>query len=87
MSAASSTRLLARAEDVLDDLVNAQLIESTGDGSGLDSQYRFHDLIRVFARERLAAEESAAERKAALERALGALLLPGREGPPPVLRR
>jgi DNA-binding SARP family transcriptional activator len=65
---------LSAAEDLLDDLVNAQLIEVVGDGSGLDSQYRFHDLIRVFARERLATEESAAQRLAALERALGALL-------------
>jgi DNA-binding SARP family transcriptional activator len=64
---------LADAEDLLDDLVSAQLIETAG-GSGLDSQYRFHDLTRVFARERLAAEEPAAERKAALERALGGLL-------------
>ena len=62
------------AEDVLDDLVATRLIETAGDGSGVHSQYRFHDLIRVFARERLAAEETAAERKAALERALGALL-------------
>jgi DNA-binding SARP family transcriptional activator len=64
----------AYAEDLLDDLVNAQLIEISGGGSGVHSQYRFHDLIRVFARERLAAEESAAERQAALERALGVLL-------------
>lgn len=64
---------LADAEDLLDHLVNAQLVEITN-GSGVESQYRFHDLIRVFARERLAAEETAAERKAALERALGALL-------------
>ena len=74
MSAALLDLPLAHAEDLLDDLVNAQLIEATGSGSGVHSQYRFHDLIRVFARERLAAEESAAERKAALERALGALL-------------
>jgi DNA-binding SARP family transcriptional activator len=65
---------LAHAEDALDELINARLIETTGSGSGVHSQYRFHDLIRVFARERLAAEEPAAERKAALERALGALL-------------
>jgi len=65
---------IGHAGDLLDDLVTAQLIETAGIGSGVDSQYRFHDLIRVFARERLAAEEPAAERKAALERALGALL-------------
>ena len=65
---------LTDAEDLLDDLVSAQLVETTGGGSGVDSQYRFHDLIRVFAREHLATEEAAADRKAALERALGALL-------------
>ena len=61
----------AAAEDSLDDLVDAQLIETAGTVPG---QYRFHELVRVFARERLAAEEPAAERDAALQRALGALL-------------
>ncbi|MEO3810289.1 BTAD domain-containing putative transcriptional regulator [Sphaerisporangium sp. B11E5] len=62
------------AQDLLDELADAQLIESAGPGYGVHSQYRFHDLVRVFARERLAAEETAAERKTALERALGTLL-------------
>jgi DNA-binding SARP family transcriptional activator len=74
VSAALLDLPLEPAEDLLDDLVNAQLVETTGSGSGVHSEYRFHDLIRVFARERLAAEEPAAERRAALERALGALL-------------
>ncbi len=74
VSAALLDEALPDAEDLLDDLVNAQLIEATGVGSGVLSRYRFHDLIRVFARERLAAEEPTAERTAALERALGALL-------------
>jgi DNA-binding SARP family transcriptional activator/tetratricopeptide (TPR) repeat protein len=74
LSAALLDRPLSVAEDVLDDLISAQLVESAGGGSGVHSQYRFHDLIHVFAREHLAAEEPAAERKAALERALGALL-------------
>jgi DNA-binding SARP family transcriptional activator/tetratricopeptide (TPR) repeat protein len=65
---------LAAAEDLLDDLVSAQLVEIGGNASAGHSQYRFHDLIRVFARERLAAEDSPAERMAALERVLGALL-------------
>ena len=65
---------LADAEDLLDDLVSAHLVEISGSGYGVHSQYRFHDLIRVFARERLAREESAADRKSLLERALGALL-------------
>jgi DNA-binding SARP family transcriptional activator len=60
------------AGDLLDDLVTAQLIEVVG--TGLQSQYQFHDLIRVFARERLAAEEPVAGRMATLERVLGALL-------------
>ena len=74
MNAALLDLPLARAEDLLDDLVQAQLIQAVGTGSGVHSQYRFHNLVRVFARERLAAEEPAAEREAALERALGALL-------------
>jgi hypothetical protein len=74
LSAALLDRPLSEAEDLMDDLVNAQLIETVGGGSGANSQYQFHELIRVFARERLAAEESAADRKAALERALGAVL-------------
>jgi DNA-binding SARP family transcriptional activator len=63
------------ADDVLDELVSARLIEPIGIGSGAYGQYRFHDLIRLFARERLTAEEPAAQQRAALERALGALLL------------
>jgi DNA-binding SARP family transcriptional activator/Tfp pilus assembly protein PilF len=73
LSAALLDWPLPEAKDLFDELVSAQLIDTIG-GSGAYSQYRFHDLIRVFARERLAAEESAADRKAALERALGAVL-------------
>ncbi|MFG1879230.1 BTAD domain-containing putative transcriptional regulator [Sphaerisporangium sp. NPDC049003] len=63
----------ADAADLFDELADAQLIETAG-GYGVHSLYRFHDLIRVFARECLASEETSAERKAALERVLGALL-------------
>ncbi|WP_037969752.1 AfsR/SARP family transcriptional regulator [Streptosporangium amethystogenes] len=62
------------AQDLLDDLADTQLIEATDTGYGVHGQYRFHDLIRVFARERLATEEAVADRKAALERVLGGLL-------------
>lgn len=62
------------AQDLLDDLADAQLVETTDAGYGVQSQYRFHDLIHVFARERLAAEETTADRNAALERVLGGLL-------------
>lgn len=74
VSAALLDRPLYETQDLLDDLADAQLIETTGIGHGVHSQYRFHDLIRVFARERLAAEETAAERRAALGRVLGGLL-------------
>lgn len=65
---------LADAQDLLDDLVDAQLLEIDGNEAGMSAQYRFHDLIRVFARERLATEDTVGDRNAALERVLGALL-------------
>ena len=64
----------ATGQELLDELTDAHLVDITDVGSGVHSQYRFHDLVRVFARERLAAEEPAPDRSAALERALGALL-------------
>jgi len=57
------------AQELLDSLAEAQLLETTG----VDGRYCFHELIGVFARERLEREESPAERYAALERVLGAL--------------
>lgn len=74
VAAALLDRDPADAQDLLDDLADTQLIETTDAGYGVHSQYRFHDLIRVFARERLAAEEAVADRNAALERVLGGLL-------------
>jgi DNA-binding SARP family transcriptional activator/tetratricopeptide (TPR) repeat protein len=65
---------VAAGEEALDELVSARLVEAVGTGSGVHSQYRLHDLIRVYARERLAAEEQPTERTAALERVLGAWL-------------
>ncbi|WIM96395.1 helix-turn-helix domain-containing protein [Actinoplanes oblitus] len=44
-------------EDALDELVELSLLQAHVDG-----RYRFHNLIRLFARERLAEEEPAAER-------------------------
>jgi DNA-binding SARP family transcriptional activator/tetratricopeptide (TPR) repeat protein len=70
--AALLDRPLADAHDLLDDLVDAQLVDI--DGVGPSRQYRFHELIRVFARERLAHEEQLAERAAALRRVFGGLL-------------
>ncbi|GAA1613350.1 AfsR/SARP family transcriptional regulator [Actinoplanes couchii] len=69
-AAALLDRPVEQARDLLDELADARLVEAVG-GPG---RYRFHDLIRVFARERLAMEESADAAGAARERALGALL-------------
>ncbi len=74
VTAAVLDQPISEAQDLLDDLAEAQLIEIITMGPGQRPQYRFHDLIRVFARERLAAEESVADRNAALARVLGGLL-------------
>lgn len=73
-SAALLDQPLADVQDLLDDLADAQLIEVLGTGRHVGVQYRFHDLIRVYARERLAAEETPAMRAGALARVLSALL-------------
>jgi tetratricopeptide (TPR) repeat protein len=61
------------AADTLDALVDARLVDVTH-GAGNATRYRLHDLVRVYARERLAAEEPPAERLAALRRMLGGWL-------------
>ncbi|NUP50357.1 MAG: hypothetical protein HOW97_24065 [Catenulispora sp.] len=59
------------SEDVLRDLVAASLVD-VADATPTHRKYRFHGLIRVFARERLAAEEPEADRQAALARTIAA---------------
>ncbi|GGQ08268.1 SARP family transcriptional regulator [Streptomyces griseomycini] len=56
---------LTQARRLLGSLAAAHLIEPAAAG-----RYRFHDLLRAYARERSAVEETAAERGAALERLL-----------------
>ncbi|MEQ4305155.1 BTAD domain-containing putative transcriptional regulator [Plantactinospora sp. B6F1] len=63
----------ARAESLLESLVDACLLELL-DPAGGEPRYGMHDLVRLFARERAAAEESDEVRRAALERAFGAWL-------------
>jgi tetratricopeptide (TPR) repeat protein len=60
------------ADDLLEELISAQLLDTASGGH--QGQHRFHDLIRLFARERLVDEETADERRAALEGVLGTLL-------------
>jgi tetratricopeptide (TPR) repeat protein len=63
---------LGHAEEVLDQLVDAQLIESgIRDATG-SVRFRYHDLLRVFARERLEAEDDASERSTFLRAGLSA---------------
>jgi DNA-binding SARP family transcriptional activator len=55
-------------------LVDARLLEDLGpDGAG-QARYRFHDLVRLFGRERAEAELPGPERHAALERVCAHLL-------------
>ena len=61
-----------QAEDVLDRLVDAQLLEARADGDSGESRYWLHDLLRAFARERLGEETSEQDRQEALLRALSA---------------
>ena len=61
------------AQDVLEELTDAYLLDvEPGAGTG-QVRYRFHNLVRPFARERLVHEGPGA-RRAVLERWLGALL-------------
>jgi len=58
------------AEEVAERLVDAQLLDTVGEDSAGQIRYRFHDLLRLYARERLAADETLDTRRGALERTL-----------------
>lgn len=61
------------ANDLLEELIEARLVEVRL-GEGRSSRFQLHDLVRIYARERLAAEELPAERAAALRRLLSCWL-------------
>ena len=62
------------AERLLELLVDTQLLEVVGvDGVG-QLRYRFHNLLRLFARERLQQEESKADCDSSLDRVVGTWL-------------
>lgn len=66
---------VADAETYLDELVDCQLLETSGTGpESHPLHYQFHDLIRLYARERAEEEDDPAESDAAVRRALGAWL-------------
>ncbi|PWV44301.1 AfsR/SARP family transcriptional regulator [Nocardiopsis sp. L17-MgMaSL7] len=60
--------------DLLEPLVDAQMLDVTGIDPGGDPRYRFHDIIRLFARERLLDQEPGPDRHAALGRLVGGWL-------------
>ncbi|MEV8593250.1 BTAD domain-containing putative transcriptional regulator [Streptomyces sp. NPDC052012] len=66
------------AEDLIEQLVDAQLLEPVSVGVG-HVRYRFQDLLRLFARERAAEEDSDDDRRAAVRRAGGSWLALARE--------
>jgi DNA-binding SARP family transcriptional activator/tetratricopeptide (TPR) repeat protein len=61
------------ANDLLEELVDARLVEVRLSEGG-PSRFQLHDLVRIYARERLAADELPAERAAALRRLLSCWL-------------
>ena len=65
MAAALADVPLPDAQDVLDELVDAHLVDEPEPG-----RFRFHDLMREYARQLLAATESESDRFAAAERLL-----------------
>ncbi|GAA1665385.1 BTAD domain-containing putative transcriptional regulator [Fodinicola feengrottensis] len=65
---------IADAEALLVELVDTRLLEVAGRDALGQHRYRFHDLLRVYARERGRAAEPAAVRTAALRRAFAGWL-------------
>ncbi|HEX6519489.1 MAG TPA: tetratricopeptide repeat protein [Streptosporangiaceae bacterium] len=64
----------AEADDAVEQLVDLQLLEVVGEDETGEIRYRYHDLLRLFAREQTEESDSEQDRSAAVERALGALL-------------
>jgi DNA-binding SARP family transcriptional activator len=67
---------VAEAEELVEELVDARLLQVTGRDPAGRTCYRFPGLVRVYARERAACEDSPDERRRALSRALTTPLLP-----------
>lgn len=63
-----------RAEELVDTLTDEHLLDVAGHDPSGRWRYRFHNLLRAYAREMLAAQEPVADRLAALNRAFGGWL-------------
>ena len=62
------------ALDLMEPLVDAQMLDVVGIDASGDPRYRFHDIIRLFARERLFDQETEVERKRVGARLVGGWL-------------
>jgi tetratricopeptide (TPR) repeat protein len=65
---------LPQADELVERLADAQLVESMGEDATGQLRYRFHDLLGLFAREQLEAEEPPLLQRAALKRLIGSYL-------------
>jgi tetratricopeptide (TPR) repeat protein/transcriptional regulator with XRE-family HTH domain len=75
MAAAMLDLSVAAAEDLLDRLVGARLVEAASDASDTSAggdRYRMHALVRLYARERAESEDGQRERRDAISRAVRA---------------
>ncbi|MGW0563342.1 AfsR/SARP family transcriptional regulator [Streptomyces sp. NPDC003016] len=63
-----------QAEDLLEQLVDAQLLEVSALVPGAPVRFRFQELLRLFAWERAHSEDSDADRNVTIERAYAAML-------------
>ncbi|CAM3592267.1 BTAD domain-containing putative transcriptional regulator [Kibdelosporangium persicum] len=67
-------RPIDEATECAEALVDAQLLTTSGTDAAGQYRYRFHDLVRLFAAERAAEEETGESRARALEQGLGGWL-------------
>lgn len=65
IAAAVLGQSLAETDALVEHLVDSRLLTGTGVGIGASARFRFHDLLVVFARERLMAEETEDDRQRA----------------------
>jgi DNA-binding SARP family transcriptional activator/tetratricopeptide (TPR) repeat protein len=63
-----------RAEELIEELTEAYLLDVEPAPVGDPPRYRFHDIMRPFAQERVVKEETPASRQIAMEALMGALL-------------
>jgi hypothetical protein len=64
----------ARAEAMVEAIADCHLLEVAGTDPAGQTRYRYHDLVRLYARERCAHDEDRTERRAALARMTAAWL-------------